>query len=115
MEPTLFHHILHSVITRRLRQVTSLMRFTESTSSDRGLRITKDVPVVRGDHGALKTTLLGVWRVAASTLTRGSACAETRASCQHQPAGRSQPHSGHDEQRSMRRKRPRIFGLGEKK
>ena len=29
MEPTLFHRILHSVITRRLRQVTSLMRSTK--------------------------------------------------------------------------------------
>src|ERR1019366_6928273 len=41
---------------------------------DRGLRITKGVPVVRGDHGALQTILLGVWQVAASSLTTGSAC-----------------------------------------
>ena len=35
--------------------------------------------------------------------------------CHWRPAGRSQPHSGHDGQRSVRRKRPRTFGLGEKK
>jgi hypothetical protein len=32
------------------------------------VRITKDVPIVRGDHGALKAILLGVWHVAASSL-----------------------------------------------
>jgi len=32
------------------------------------------VPEVRSDHGALKTIMLGVWRVAASSLMRGRAC-----------------------------------------
>jgi hypothetical protein len=44
-----------------------------STSSDCGLRITKDVPVVWGDYCAVKTILLGMWRVAASSLAGISA------------------------------------------
>src|SRR5579863_850370 len=68
---------LHSSVKERDEE--SIRGFARRASRDRSLRFTKDVPVVRGDHGVVKAILPGVWRVAASSLAGTSAAEAAKA------------------------------------